>query len=715
MRRSPKPPREKDVGRGDVAALLDATRAVLKNRSFADAANEILLACKTTLLADTGALALCAKGAKVVEITLHEPGAFELDLAAGFPEPVRRLQRRAYRLRRTAFANDLSSTKRAASGRPSVAECALIAPLVIDGDVTGLICLINKPGGFSAADSQLAEVFAELTAVAMLRSRTVSRLEARRNALAREVREGAAQLRQAEESWKTLVENLPDIIARFDPEQRHLYVSPAIERVLGLPPEFLIGKASRELGLEPELVEPWEAVLRKVLATAEPATIERAVPGPDGTRYFDCRLVPEFGPGGVVRSVLSVARDVTEASLAHEAERRARAVAETLREATIALTRSLDRETVLATLLDRLRRIVPFDRGSVMLMEEASRVSVRAVYDGGRVVRPTPEGRPELDVTTHPILREVLETASAVVIPDVRARPDWTLEVDRSSEASWMGVPLFARGDVVGLFSLSKREPGYFNDEHVRLAEAMASQASVAVENAVLFEQMQASSLQMQSLSRRLVEVQEGERRRIARELHDEAGQALASLRYGLRLLEKKISKNGPAIQQVAELMRRTDTVIDGLHRLAADLRPASLDQVGLEAALRQYVRAAESQFGHGARFKSRGFNSDRLPTVIETALYRVVQEAMTNVVRHAQATRVDVLLERRGERVTVMIEDDGVGFMPDRVQREGHFGLLGVKERAEVLGGTLTVESAPGAGTTVVVEVPCADPHPDR
>jgi signal transduction histidine kinase len=99
----------------------------------------------------------------------------------------------------------------------------------------------------------------------------------------------------------------------------------------------------------------------------------------------------------------------------------------------------------------------------------------------------------------------------------------------------------------------------------------------------------------------------------------------------------------------------------------------------------------------------------------VETALYRVVQEAMTNVVRHARATRVDVLAEQRGDRVMVMIEDDGVGFEPERVQRGDHFGLLGLAERAEALGGTLTVESKPGGGTTVVVEVPSADPHPDR
>ena len=388
---------------------------------------------------------------------------------------------------------------------------------------------------------------------------------------------------------------------------------------------------------------------------------------------------------------------------------------EALREAAVALTRSLDRETVLTTLLDRLHLMVPFDRGSIMLLEETSRVSVRAVFDGDRVVRLAPEERPQLDMTEHPIVQGILTTGTAVLISDLRAHPNWSLYADRSAEASWLGVPLFALGNVAGLFALSKREPDFFNREHLRLAEAMSSQASVAVENAILFEQMQASTSRMQALSRRLVDVQENERRHIARELHDEAGQALASLRYGLRLLEREIDEGKSVSTRVAELMKGTDAVIDGLHRLAADLRPASLDHLGLEAALRHYARSAAAKFALEVRFKARGFTDKRLPAVLETALYRVVQEAMTNVVRHAHASRIDILVEHRGDRVMLMVEDDGVGFEPDRVQHGEHFGLLGLRERAEALGGTLTIESEPGAGTTIVVEVASADPNSDR
>jgi signal transduction histidine kinase len=233
------------------------------------------------------------------------------------------------------------------------------------------------------------------------------------------------------------------------------------------------------------------------------------------------------------------------------------------------------------------------------------------------------------------------------------------------------------------------------------------------VENAILFEQMQAATERMQTLSRRLVEVQENERRTVARELHDEAAQALVSLRYGLQLLERETGGEGVAAR-VAELKQTTDAVIESLHRLAGALRPASLDLVGLEAALRQHLHSIESKWNLVVRFKARGLKGERLPAAVETALYRVVQEAVTNVVRHASATRIDVLVERRDGHVVVVVEDDGQGFVPGAAGGTERLGLIGMRERAEALGGTLTIESAPGEGTTIAVEVACGNPHPD-
>jgi PAS domain S-box-containing protein len=696
---------------GEVAALLAAARAVLENQTFGNAAAAILEAFKAIVGADAGFVAVCDAQCERLEVVAHDGGSRRLD-AATLTHALRNLSLRVGKWGRSQLANTLSGESPASDG---AVESALLAPIVIAEQVSGLIGLADKPGGFSAADRQLAEVFAQMAAVAMSNTRTINGLVKKGHALASEVRESIAHLHEAEEQFRILVENLPDAIARFDPNMRYLYVSPSLEQTVGRPAHEIIGRTNRDLGVSSEWSERWEGALRAVFETGAAEKLELMVPTADGDRYYDCRLIPERGPEGTVVSVLAVARDVTDRWLAHEAERQARHVADALREATVALTRRLDRETVLTTLLDRLLLVVPFDHAAVMLIEDPSRISIRALYDGERVVPLTPESRPQFDPNEHPVVQKILATGAPVLIADVRERPDLQLPGGLSPEASWMGVPLFARGDVAGLFALAKREPGFFNEGHLRLAEAMSTQASVAVENAVLFEQMQASTLRMHLLSRRLVEVQESERRHIARELHDEAGQALVSLRYGLQLLERDVQAGGSATEIVNELLQRTDAVIDGLHRLAIDLRPPSLDHLGLEAALREYSGQTGAKSGFEVRFKAQGLNDERLPAVVETALYRVVQEAMTNVVRHARATMVDVLVKREGPTVLVMVEDNGVGFDPTRAPHRDRVGLLGLRERAEALGGTLRVESAPGSGTTVVVEVLAVDPHPDR
>jgi signal transduction histidine kinase len=208
--------------------------------------------------------------------------------------------------------------------------------------------------------------------------------------------------------------------------------------------------------------------------------------------------------------------------------------------------------------------------------------------------------------------------------------------------------------------------------------------------------------------------VQEAERRHVARELHDQAGQALSSLMVDLRLLEEAAGENQAMVDHIASLKCTIDSILGDLHQLAADLRPASLDHVGLVAALRQHAEAFSCQHGLDVQFETVSLEEERLSPMVETALYRIVQEALTNVVRHARATRADIVLERKGDRVITIVEDDGVGFDLTAALRSGRLGLVGVQERAEMLGGTLVVESTPGAGTTLFVEVPYAHSYSD-
>ncbi|GBD10112.1 Oxygen sensor histidine kinase NreB [Candidatus Thermoflexus japonica] len=252
----------------------------------------------------------------------------------------------------------------------------------------------------------------------------------------------------------------------------------------------------------------------------------------------------------------------------------------------------------------------------------------------------------------------------------------------------------------------------------IRLMEAIGRQVGVALDaelqrQRLMVEMKKREALRSQLLER-ILTAQEEERHRIARELHDEAGQALTSLRVGLGLLEREAHQPELVLARVAELKRLAEEILENLHRLAMDLRPAILDHLGLVAALRQYVELCQRRYGLKVQFEVIGLEEERLSPAVEITLYRIVQEALTNVVRHAQATRVDVLLERRGDHIVAIVEDNGIGFDPEHAMRDGRLGLFGIRERVERLGGTLILESAPGSGTTVVVEVPYAHPDPD-
>jgi len=256
-------------------------------------------------------------------------------------------------------------------------------------------------------------------------------------------------------------------------------------------------------------------------------------------------------------------------------------------------------------------------------------------------------------------------------------------------------VPMLLRDRAIGVISAHDKETEdpRFTDEDVRLAEAFASRAAVAVD---LSERVASDAL------RRVVGAQELERERLARELHDETGQALTSILLGLKRFDDAESPAdiAAATSQLRELVV---TTLQDVRRLAVELRPKALDDFGLVPAIERLVETFREQTGMVVDLEPR-LGSERLPTEIETTLYRITQEALTNVVKHAQARHVSIVLNRRDGRVAAVIEDDGRGFVDSGSAR---LGLVGMRERIALVGGRLEVESSPGAGTTLSIEVP--------
>jgi signal transduction histidine kinase len=396
------------------------------------------------------------------------------------------------------------------------------------------------------------------------------------------------------------------------------------------------------------------------------------------------------------------------------AEQRARQVAEILSAASLALTQSLDIHVVLDKMLERAQILIPYDVGVVALAAEGDRLTLQAVRGSQTLPAVVELLNRDFTSSDYSHIHRVVETHQPFVVPDTAEYPGWTPLLGPYVH-NWLGVPLFFAENTLGIFWIIKTTPHFFTDEHVRLAEALVGQVSVAIQNAWLFEQVTAGHERLQSLSRRLVEVQESERRYIARELHDETSQALTALKFGLHHLEQDCRSPEALRMHLSELKQLTDGVLEDLHRLAMDLRPASLDHLGLVSALEQLVRTIGDRYHLSMHFKTVGLSElDRLPNDVETTLYRIVQEALTNAIRHAKASNVDVILELQDGKSLVIIEDDGVGFDMNVIQ-DGHLGILGMEERAQMAGGSLQIESRPGGGTTIVAEVPYDNSYPNH
>jgi signal transduction histidine kinase len=269
---------------------------------------------------------------------------------------------------------------------------------------------------------------------------------------------------------------------------------------------------------------------------------------------------------------------------------------------------------------------------------------------------------------------------------------------------SVMGVPLEVAGKVIGVVTVASARPRVFTDEDLELLAPVAARAAPAVERARLVETTRAAQERLSALSRRVLVAQEEERRRLAVELHDDLGQVLTAVKINLQSLQR-LSSAGAAPPHLVDAIASVDQAMQRVRNLALDLRPSVLDDLGLAAALRWYV----DRFARRGPLKvhvSIDPAVSGLEPALETACFRLAQEALTNVVRHARAQHVWFDLHLLGHGLELTVRDDGAGFdvaaARSRAIRGGSMGLLGMEERVSLTEGELEIVSAPGQGTMV-------------
>jgi signal transduction histidine kinase len=248
-------------------------------------------------------------------------------------------------------------------------------------------------------------------------------------------------------------------------------------------------------------------------------------------------------------------------------------------------------------------------------------------------------------------------------------------------------------------------------DEDLELLQALANQAAMAITNARLFEQVSTSHKQLQTLSLRLMEVQESERKHLARELHDEIGQALTYLNLILDSMNESLYDDSVSTNKLETDIKRAHAlvgeILSQVREMSLDLRPGMLDDLGILPALLAYLERLSYQDILHVDFRHSGIDR-RFNQAIETTVFRVIQEALTNVTRHAQTKNVSVRVWCHSNSLGLQVKDFGIGFDTEKVLKNAHTaGLAGIKERIALCDGQITIESNPKEGTCITAEIP--------
>jgi len=395
----------------------------------------------------------------------------------------------------------------------------------------------------------------------------------------------------------------------------------------------------------------------------------------------------------------------------YTATERRRWIAESLSEVGRLLSQSLDALEVSQGIVNQVRRLLQAQVAILYQVEPAAGTltTLAAADDLGFGAGPWHTLPPGMGVAGLAVrTREPVVTADFLTDPRITLSTAARAYLEAIPVRAVLALPLLRDGRVIGAFSIGDAAGRVFDTEAIELARLFAAQAATALANAQLYAEVQAGRERLQILSRQLLEAQEAERRRIAHELHDETGQLLASVHLTLEVAVRRLPRR---LQEHFHPVRgHLDAIGTQLRRLSHELRPTILDDLGLLPALRFFAEGVAVRTGLHIDVDSA--LDGRLAPPIETALYRIMQEGLTNITKHAAATHVQIRLWREAQMIHGVLQDDGSGFVVDQVMgRTGPrgLGLLGIQERLETLGGTLQITSTVGQGTMLCLTLPAS------
>jgi PAS domain S-box-containing protein len=511
-------------------------------------------------------------------------------------------------------------------------------------------------------------------------------------------------LSEREEQYRGIFESTSDGLLIFDLEGNLVDFNPAAAQMHGYGMDEFHGRSPEQF-IHAESLPLFEQFVEAVRAGRDFRGRARDLRR-DGTPFH----IQVLGTGFTYRGqphALAVLRDITEEVEAYRfleqrVEERTQELSMLL-DVSANIASTLDLPLLLELILEQLQQVVDYDGASVLIMEGDE---LRNVAHRGPIPHDM-QAQMHLSREQAGELWEAMEGHKPLIIGDVKG-DTWLAQAFRQAFGgyldremryvrTWVGVPLMVRERLIGWLSLHHSEPRAYAEHHAALAQTIANQAATAIENARLFGQ-----------ARRLAALEE--RQRLARELHDSVSQVLYGIGLGARTARTLLDRAGTAEDLRSSLAEPLDYVrslaeagLAEMRALIFELRPDSLEREGLVAALTRQAAAMRTR--HGLEVRTEFCPEPTLPFEAKEALYRITQEALNNVAKHAQASCVDIRLKDNDGMIVLEVQDDGLGFDPQQ-EYHGHMGLHSMRERAVKLGSTLGIESVPGHGTLIRISI---------
>lgn len=523
------------------------------------------------------------------------------------------------------------------------------------------------------------------------------------------------KLKKSEERYRTLIETSNDMIFTVDSRGNFLFTNKAFEKILGYSDEEIKKINGFEL-VHPQDLKIVKKQFAQLLKGKNMDNMEYRYKTKDGSYiHILNNASPIFDSQGNVVSAFGIARDITERKRAEEALRKSKDLT-TILQISYKITQILNLDKMLELACQETAKALEVERCAVLLLDKKENAGIiKAIYIKNQP-HPWILGA-RLLLKDFPRLVKLYQQKERFLhAPVIKNAPLSRKEKDyfrKEKVKSFVVVPIGTGKRLLGTFLVETMEKErVFTKSEIAFVQTLANHLAIAVENAKLMELVKEQTENLKTLSQQVIRTQEEERRKIAQELHDEIGQALTVMKINIEMSKQKIpSEFTQVIDRIKENEELIVQTLEKVRNLTTDLRPPTLDDLGLVPTLNWYIQSFSKRTNIKVTFKTNHCRG-RFPLDLEMVLYRINQEALTNVAKHAKATRVSITLEKKNNYALLTVKDDGVGFdikkiMSERKVKKG-FGLFNIKERVKLLNGDFNVISKPKKGTRLKVRIPC-------